>query len=249
MHAATVNRLKGHGGVCLDSESAFLAELKWTEKPFGLGYFDGPGGELTHYIWGEMKDEHGPYTITWRAYQNHDQLMELLALIRSLGDQVYQVGTLEFGEIQMQDLLDRPLRTWRASAKGKFEQTTSAIAYWQCRILNLERCIAACQFDRSVSFNLELTDPVIQHLPEGNNWPGVSGDHVVTLGPQSGVESGTHPSLPTMKATVNAFSRLWLGVQPASSLAATDELTASPELLQMLDAVIHLPVPHLGWDF
>jgi len=53
---------------------------------------------MSHFIWGEMKNGHGPYEITARAYQNDQQLMELLALIRSLGDQVNSIKMLEFGD-------------------------------------------------------------------------------------------------------------------------------------------------------
>ena len=249
MHRACMGRLRGHGAVNLTSLPAFETELLWTEKPFGLGYFDGPGGELTHFIWGEMKDEYGPFNITWRAYQDHGQLMELLSLIRSLSDQVNMVGTLEFGEVQLQDLIDRPFRNRRASVKGRFEQGVRAMAYWQARILDLPACIRACHFDRGVRFNLELTDPAPAHLPEGNNWSGVSGAYTVDLGPESSVSNGTSASLPTLKASVNTFSRLWLGARPASSLAITDDFEAEPRLIRDLDSVITLPPPHLGWDF
>jgi hypothetical protein len=51
-----------------------------------------------------------------------------------------------------------------------------------------------------------------------------------------------------MKATVNAFTRLWLGVCPASSLAVTDDLQAPAVLLDELDRMLRLPQPHVGWE-
>ncbi|GIT39439.1 MAG: hypothetical protein Ct9H300mP8_06350 [Gammaproteobacteria bacterium] len=69
---------------------AFPRAKAGLENPFGLGYFDGSDGELTHFIWGEAEEENGPYGIEWIAYRTTDQLFELLALIRSLGDQVIQ---------------------------------------------------------------------------------------------------------------------------------------------------------------
>jgi hypothetical protein len=51
-----------------------------------------------------------------------------------------------------------------------------------------------------------------------------------------------------MTATVNAFTRLWLGVRPASSLAVTDHLRAPEALLRELDRGLCLPQPHMGWE-
>ncbi|NQT88677.1 hypothetical protein HQ560_18065 [bacterium] len=60
---------------------------------------------------------------------------------------------------------------------------------------------------------------------------------------------GEADSLPTLDATVNAFSRLWLGVRPASGLAVTDQLSGPPELLAALDAILRLPTPQPDWMF
>ena len=250
IHLAMMHRAKTHGNACLNSVELIKAELTWTEKPFGLGYYDGPGDTLSHFIWGEAKNEYGPYVITWRAYQTKNQLLELLTLVKSLGDQVAQVGTLEFGEIQLQDLLKEPMRTRRVTQKGKFEQSTSAIAYWQIRMLNIKSCLANTHLNGpGVKFNLQITDPVSQFLDEGSNWKGISGDYIIELGQESSAIEGGSKSLPTLKASVNAFTRMWFGIRPASSLAVTDELQGDPALLQALDDSLRLPKPHLGWDF
>ena len=86
-------------------------------------------------------------------------------------------------------------------------------------------------------------------LPDTTPWRGTSGDYVVTIGAASGAETGHDRTLPTLTASVGAFSRLWLGVRSATSLSITDDLQAPPELLQALDAVIRLPAPHPDWDF
>lgn len=250
IHGAMMSRASAHGNVFLNSNKMLKAELSWTEKPFGLGYYDGPDASLSHFIWGEMKGEHGPYTITWRAYQNKNQLLELLALVKSLGDQIHQIGTLEFGEIQLQDLLKQPFRTKRTTSKGQFEQSTDAAAYWQMRILNIESCLAKTHLNTpSIRFNLELTDPVTESLDAGSNWRGLSGEYIITLGTESSASNGREVSLPTLKASVNAFSRMWFGVRPASSLAITDALEGDDSLLKSLDESLRLPRPHLGWDF
>ena len=72
---------------------------------------------------------------------------------------------------------------------------------------------------------------------------------MVTLGPDSAAIEGLDDSLETLKASVNAFTRAWLGVREPSALSLTDDLAASPELLAQLDRALQLPAPHLGWDF
>jgi len=60
---------------------------------------------------------------------------------------------------------------------------------------------------------------------------------------------GQESALPTMRATVNAFTRLWLGVRPATGLAMTDEIEAPESLLEALDDVVRLPKPRPDWDY
>ena len=250
IHHALVHRQKFHGSVVIYPASIVEAEMCWTEHPFGLGYFDGPDKTLTHFIWGTMKGEHGPYEIAMRAYQNPEQLMELLALIKSLGDQVNSFRVVEFGEIQLQDLLRQPFRIGRSTKGGIFEQSHQTTAFWQMRILNLEACLASTHLPGpGVRFNLALTDPVTDILAGESHWAGLTGNWVITLGEESKASIGVESGLPTLRATVNAFSRMWLGVRPASSLAVTDELQASPGLLAALDQVLRLPEPHCGWEF
>jgi predicted N-acetyltransferase YhbS len=89
-HRALMNRWRGHGAVQVYPPKDFKAEMGWTEQGFGLGYRD-DNGTLTHFIWGESKGERGPYKITAIAYENREQFLELMALIKSLGDQVFAV--------------------------------------------------------------------------------------------------------------------------------------------------------------
>jgi len=250
IHAAMMVRERHHGAVSLHAASALKAELAWTKKSFGFGYFDGPGNTLSHFIWGEMKGEDGPYVITFKAYQTKVQLLELLALIKSLADQVTQIGMLEFGEIQMQDLLRQPFRTRRASEKGKFEQVIRTSAYWQIRILNLESCLSKTHLNTpGIRFNLILSDALADILTDTNSWQGVAGEYIIDLGEESSAKCGQEKSLPTLHASVNAFSRMWFGIRPASSLAVTDQLAGEPALFESLDRVLRLPKPHFGWDF
>jgi len=250
VHKALCNRRKFHGAVDLHPAESVSFELRWTDKPFGLGYFDGPGGSLSHFIWGERKDEHGPYEITIRAYQTTEQLMELLALIKSLGDQISSFSAVEFGEFQLQDLIAQPFRTRRGTRGGKHAQLLEACAFWQVRILDLQACLARTHLPGpGIRFNLELTDPVSEVLGGDMPWQGVAGDYVIDFGEESSAKPGRENSLPTLKASVNAFSRFWFGVRPASDLAITDDLHADEKLLRQLDVAVRLPKPHPGWDF
>jgi predicted acetyltransferase len=248
VHTSLRNRRKTHGAVDLFPPRQLKCELDWTEKPFGLGYFDGPNKTLSHFIWGEKKNEYGPYHITMHAYQTTDQLMELLALIKSLGDQVTSFRILEFGEFQLQDLLAQPFRTRRATKGSKHEQFFQADAYWQVRILNLETSLEKTHLcGPGVRFNLQLTDP-LQDLLAGA-WRGLQGDYVIDFGETCSAKPGQEKNLPTLSASINAFSRMWLGVRPASNLAITDDITGNPSLIHALDKALSLPKPHFGWDF
>ena len=250
LHQALSQRQMFHGSIVLEPAAVIQSLMRWTEKPFGLGYFDGPGETLSHFIWGSTEGEHGPYEIYAHAYQGKEQLLELLALIKSLADQVSSFKMREPGEIQFQDLLKQPFRTRRQSQGGSHAQSFHAAAYWQLRILNLESCLAKTHCPGpGVSFNLTLTDPVAELLEGDTRWSGLAGDWCIHLGEESSARAGTEAGLPQMQATINAFSRMWFGVRSASSLAVTDVLEAEPELLHSLDSVLRLPRPHFGWDF
>ena len=250
MHAALSGRLRGHGGCNLEPAAMLRAELGWTENGFGLGYEDGLDGLLSHFIWMSAKGENGPYTVKAIAYGDADEFLELLALLRSLADQVSSICMLEPGGIQLQDLLKQPIRNRRNTENSKFENSSRSLAFWQLRILDLSGCLAKTRLDTPlVEFNLKLRDPVSAYLPEETAWRGIGGDYRVRLGSESSAESGSDPALATLAASVGAFTRMWFGIRPASSLAITDELSGPAELLDALDRTLVLPKAHLGWDF
>lgn len=249
VHQAMAERLRTHGGCVLDRPEIMRCDLESVEKSIGLGYCDGLDGSLSHFFWGGTKGEHGPYEIYAYAYQTTDQLFELLALIKSLGDQVSLFTMEEPPHIQLQDLLKAPFRNRRSTHGGDHAARHETFAYWQARILDLPKCLAKTHLDADeVRFNLRLTDPIAKHL-EGRQWRGVAGEYAVTLGAQSSARSGEFPGAPTLEASVGAFTRLWLGVRDASSLALTDDLIAEPELLAELDRTLRLPTPCFGWNF
>ncbi len=251
VHASRLTRARGHGSCNLNPPEITKAEMIGDENGFGLGYCDGPNGELTHHFWCNVKSvESGPYNVEWMAFQTSEQFLELMALLKSLGDQVRLVKMREPQGIQLQDLIEQPFKQRQVSEKSKFESDMHAAAYWQMRICDLLGCMERTHLrGEEVRFNLKLVDPIETSLDEEAPWHGITGDYVVTLGPSSGAELGTDKSLPTLKASVGTFTRMWLGVRPATGLAITDELSGPQELLKKLDWTLRLPDPRPDWNF
>lgn len=251
IHRSRHNRLRGHGSCVLDAGVATEAELLWADNGFGLGYPDGPNGELTHLIWFSTKAmEFGPLNAWFITYQTTEQFLELMGLLVHLGDNVQLVRMREPADIQLQDLIHQPFRRRRMTEKSEYENRVRATAYWQMRICDVKASVAAAKLrGETVRFNLKLTDPIAAELDEDAGWRGVGGDYVVTFGPESSAARGSEAGLPILEASVGAFTRLWLGVRPATGLAVTDNLRGSAELLTALDRVLRLPTPKPDWDF
>lgn len=253
MHASRLARKREHGYVTFDApEMTQMDDIGITAgRGFGLGFRDGANGELTHHVWFRIRsNENGPYKINWIAYQTPGQFLELMGVIRTLGDQVRLVTLVEPAGIQLQDLLDQPIQTRMITRGSKFESTIRALAWWQIRICDLNACLNATRLPSDeLRFNLNLSDPIERFLDTSTSWNGIGGEYVVSLGASSGAERGKDPSLPTLKTTVPALSRLWLGVRPATGLAITDDLEAPPELLEALDLSLRLPTPVRDWEF
>lgn len=249
MHRARLQRLHWHGMVDILPEAITAFDARVAKDAFGLGYRDATG-ELTHFVWCNPKGEHGPYDVWWMVYRDWEQFVELLALLKALGD---QVNTIRMGEppmVQMQDLVRKPFKSERIRRHSEHEAGIEAAAWWQIRICDLQACVRATHlYGPTVRFGLQLDDPITSKLQERAGWRGVGGEYTVSLGQGSAVSDGLVPGLPVMQATVNAFSRLWLGVRPATGLAVTDDLIAPPELLRQLDDALRLPVPQIDWGF
>ncbi len=249
MHANRCARMRVHGSVVFDEPAVTEVDVRWQTKRFGLGYFE--GDRLTHHLFSEAESKNGPYSVRWLAYQNGNQLLELLALIAGLSDQVHLIRVPEPVHVQLQDLLHCPLRGLATMRNAKHEQRFQHVAWQQIRILDLQRCIAATRTDRPVHFNLTLTDPVERYLDGATargGWRGIAGEYRVTLEEASEIAPGHRASLPELRASAGAFSRLWAGVRPASSLALTDDLTGPADLLAGLDRAAP-PQAQFDWMF
>ncbi len=254
MLQAMLARPRNHGAVVIPDEQILRATCQMSDDGFGLGYFH--DNTLSHFLWLSGKGEHGPYQVKMIGYQNAQQLLELLALLKSLADQIYSIWLMEPPEIQLQSMLTRPFRQQAIARKGKYSAEQNTYAWYQLRILDLPACVAAVHWQGSpVRFNLLLTDPVTDVLAaapiEQPTWQGVGGSYLVefaaksTVSPQRRSEPAT---LPTLKCSVGAFSRLLWGVATASSLAISDDLQAPAELLATLNPVFK-STPHPAWEF
>ena len=250
LHASRLRRELRHGAVSLAPAQLTRAEaLEDGPKGFGLGFRDGPDGAISHHVWLMAENMgRGPYHVRWMAYQSGEQFLDLMRVIKSLGDQVLRVTMQEPAHLMLQDLVEQPFKQSRMTRHTNWETGVRGSAWWQCRILDMERCLAATSVrGEALAFNVTLTDPIAEYLPDDAPWRGVAGDNIVSLDETSSARRGHDPALPTLDATVNAFSRLWLGVRPASGLAVTDNLHGPGSLIEALDRVLHLPEPHVDW--
>jgi hypothetical protein len=251
MHRARLARKRHHGAVSFVPSGITESVAMWTENGFGLGYFDGPDGELTHCLWcGTDNMLNGPYLVEYMAWQTGEQLLELLGLLKQWGDQVRLVVLDEPAGIQLQDFMERPSHHFEITEKAKFASGNRAYSYFQYRILDLAACVGTTRVTGpELSFNLALSDPMSVRPVEGVPWKGVAGDYRVTFGKESGVEPGHDADLPTLNASIGAFTRLWMGVRPATGLAVTDALDGPQELLEALDQALRLPTPVTDWQY
>ncbi len=251
VHRSRLSRMRRHGACSLVPPQMTRADMLWSDNGFGLGYNDEQSGQLSHHFWCSAKEvEHGPYIVLWMSYRTKEHFIELLALLKSLGDQIHSVKIYEPAVVQLQDLLGHPFKLRRTTNKSEHENRITSAAYWQVRLLDLPGALADTHLatGEMVRFNLSLEDPIVDFLDDESEWHGIAGEYVVTLGTISQAEPGRDASLPTMTASVGAFTRVWLGVQPATVIAWTDAISAPPELLLTLDRVLSLPVPRIDWD-
>lgn len=252
MHDARLKRRRPHGTINLYPPAITRLELALADNIFGLGYFDGPEGELSHHMVLNADDdlEEGPYNVWWMSYQSREQFLELLAVLKSLGDQVGTISMEEPPGIHMQDFIKQPFRSRLLTRKSDHETGIRTRAYWQLRLNDVAGCMAKTHLPHAdVHFNLQLSDPIGRYLPDDAPWQGTAGEYLIYLGPNSAAELGHDPALPTLTASINAFTRLWMGIVSATNLAISDSCSAPEDLLAQLDRALCLPIPKPDWDY
>lgn len=250
VHSALTNRWATHGSVNLIAAELAQAEMGWTEDSFGLGYRN-EAGELTHFLWGENKGEHGPVTINALAYQDREQLRELLAMLKGLGDQIYSVSMLEPSHLQLQDLISSPFRRQTTTEGTEFEESNDAEAFWQVRINNLQSVLEKTSLKNreELEFNLVIDDPITRYLANDSAWQGIGGNYTVHLGEKCSATPEHTAGLPLLTSSVSGFSRLWLGCAGATAISMSGELEGDQNLLDSLERCLRLPTPKTGWEF
>lgn len=250
VHACRMKRLKIHGA-CNLPEELTLHEMEYRNDSNGLGFRD-KNGILTHHIWFTTKgQEYGPLKIFWMAYETHNQLLDLLALLKSLGDQIKLVSMIEPPGIQIQDFLTKPFFHQVLTHDAKYRNYVRSIAFWQMRILDLNACINATHLNcEKFSFNLTLSDPIENYLDDNSSWNGISGKYTITFGPESKASKGHQNGLLSLQSSVNGFTRMWLGILPARVLKLSEEFKCDDQLIHKLDKAFSiLPTPRPDWDF
>lgn len=241
------HRHRGHGGVSLDAVTTLVGEFKWLDKPWGLG-FRNAEGRLTHAVFGEVEGEYGPYRIDWIGYEEPEQYIELLGLLRSLSDQVRLLIMAEPGILQLQDLLRNPARQ-RSQMRmfGGQHQPHAAFAYHQFRMLDVAACLSVVSHDAEVEFDLELADPLADR---GGRWSGVGGQYHVRVGPTTTVDHGrAGGGVPLVRTDVGALTSWWAGSHRSPGLRLMGRLDGPPEVLAALDDVFLAPPAHAGVIF
>ena len=249
IHTCRANRLMRHGCCTIFSPELTKAHMLEYRNGFGLGYYDEQKGQLSHHVWFSIEGpvERGTYRVEWLSYRNWQQFLELITVIQSLGDEVVTIGLMEPPGIQFQSLVHKPIMGRRFNLSGSTEYQIEAHANWQMRMTDLRGCLEKTQLNgEEVRFNLKLNDPIEEFIDRNQKWRGIGGEYVINLGPRSGAKPGMDPKLPTLTASVDTFTRMWLGVLSASALSATGSLHGPPELLSKLDA-FYLPTPHPDW--
>lgn len=251
VYQALQERKRANGGVNIKNPHFIKAEMEWDKNDdYGLGYRD-EEGDISHFVWLWRKgDSHGPLQVKFLAYQTQEQLLELLAVIARLGDQVHAVRMDEPHSIKLRDFIVYPHKQARITAESKYSYASTVQAPWQLKILDLEKCVSA--FDLAgidLEFNLELHDPLAEYA-DSESPAVISGEYSLKLGEESCLKSEPVKRLPTLTASINAFTRMYLGAATPTELKTSSLFSAPPELLQDLEETfVQLPEPQLEMYF
>ncbi len=252
LHEAVLSRHRTHGGVVIGGERSSNAAVNLDHEVTIYGYRT--DGAISHWMAVEHNDENGPDRVVAWAYERPEQCLELLRLIQEWGDQVDLIGFIEPVWMQAQDLDAEPGHNSRRTKGSKVHVRTEADAWWQIRILDLQACISAmAPVSEPFDVVVEIDDPVADHLVESGfsgSWKPLTGVWRFSFGDTHSVQRLPSGGEVTLVTSINALSRWWLGVMPASALAVMGQMDADVQTLALLDSLTaHLPRPQPGWDF
>ena len=131
IHAGRIARRRSHGACRVLHPASNQADMLIRKQGFGLGFVDPETDELTHHLWCSTNSPaHGPYDVGWLAYGDPAQFLELMGLLKGLGDQVNLVRMAEPPGLQLQDLISKPFHRERVSEDSGFASRTTARAWW-----------------------------------------------------------------------------------------------------------------------
>jgi len=254
-HAARLRRHRGHASCSFPDFRFTQSENMYRGNSLVLGYTDNADGSISHCVC--ISPRRGAFAgvtrVWWMSFTTREQLLELFSVLRNLGDQVRVLQVSEPVGVMLQDIIDQPFRAtvMTMTASPRYQQWM--IAWWQMRICTLHGAMACTHLpwleDEPLRFNLVLADPITRYLPDDAPWTGVAGSYTITLGAPSSAVVGIDESLPTITTSVGTFTRLWLGVRPASGLAVFGDLEAPPDVLDALDRALRLQYANPDWEF
>ncbi len=253
IHASRCATPARHGDCYLTDPRLTSSEMILEKGGFGLGFRE--GNEISHHIWFQAEDlEKSTWRVLWYSYRTKRQFIELLSLIASFRDQVRSVYIHEPSWMQIQELVDRPFRAEVIRRGTDQPSLINADAYWQARILDVPRAVAAIPgANDEVQFSLNLSDPIDRHLTaDADPWTGCAGQYQVKLGAEPSakrVSDRSDKSLQTLSCSIGSFTRLWLGVVEPQTLKALGEIDAPEELIDDLARCLPTIRPQRSWDF
>jgi predicted acetyltransferase len=253
LHEAVLKRHRTHGGVVIGGERSTSTAVNLDHEVSIYGYRT--DGVASHWMAVEHNGENGPDRVVAWAYQSPEQCLELLRLIQEWGDQVDLIRFIEPPWMQAQDFDAEPGHNYRRTKGGTAHVRTEADAWWQIRIVDLQACIGAMgPVAEPFELVVEIDDPVERHLTDSGfsgSWEPLSGRWRFSFGQSHSVEQlDDHTPQADLRTTINALSRWWLGVLPASALGVIGQMDGGSATLDRLDQLtVHLPRPHPGWDF
>ncbi|MFW2382020.1 MAG: GNAT family N-acetyltransferase [Acidimicrobiales bacterium] len=252
LHDSVVNRYRTHGGVVIGGERSTTTAVNLDYEVSIYGYRT--DGAISHWMALEHSGETGPDRVVAWAYQSPEQCLELLRVIQEWGDQVDLIRFIEPPWMQAQDFDSEPGHNYRRTKGTKVHVRTEADAWWQIRIVDIETCIAAmAPVSEPFEVVVEIDDPVEHHLTGSGysgSWKPLTGMWRFSFGESHSAERVTDAPNLDLRTSINALSRWWLGVLPATALGVTGQMDADHSTLARLDRLTaHLPRPHPGWDF